>query len=232
VIGLAVVRSLAAATDPLGPVDQDPEQIRDTACKLVAPDLVCAPPEPRPPRQPPDFSLPGFLAWLGVAALVALLAWLAWQAIQSHPAVRRRKPAKKRPQASEIDDLGPTVIVDESKSPAQWRGEADEHRGAGHWREALRCRYRALVGDLARRGLIDEIPGRTTGEERVQLADVNASAADPFGAAADLFDDAWYGDRMVNADDEEEFRRFEAQVLQQTADGRGVSRSTADRGNQ
>ena len=41
---------------------------------------------------------------------------------------------------------------------------------ARRFRDAIRCRYRALVGDLARRGMIDEIPGRTSGEERVQMA--------------------------------------------------------------
>ena len=92
----------------------------------------------------------------------------------------------------------------------------DEHRRAGRYRDALRCRYRALVGDLARRGLIDEIPGRTTGEERTQLHRVQPDAGTPFASAADLFDGAWYGHVAVDADDDERFQSFERDVLSST----------------
>jgi len=105
------------------------------------------------------------------------------------------------------------VAVDRSREPVNWRKEADEHRREGRFRDALRCRYRALVGDLARRGLIDEIPGRTTGEERAQLRRVTPLAAKPFNAAADMFDGAWYGHRDVDAGDDDRFQQFERDVL-------------------
>jgi hypothetical protein len=80
----------------------------------------------------------------------------------------------------------------------------------------MRCRYRALVGDLARRGLIYEIPGRTTGEERTQLRQVQPDAGRPFTSAADLFDGAWYGHHAVDADDDDRFQSFERDVLAKT----------------
>lgn len=226
---LSAAGGRATQPDPLGPVDQDPDQVRETACKLVAPDLVCAPPEPRPPSPPPsgDLSWLNGLAWVVIAVLIGALLWLAWRAVQQFSGRARPKKVKQqRAEDDPIDDLGEVVAVDWSRSPQQWRAEADEHRQAGRWRDSLRCRYRALVGDLARRGLIDEIPGRTTGEERTQLTAVASAAHEPFDAAANLFDDAWFGDREVGPGDDDDFRRYETEVLQITGklDNRSGSR--------
>ena len=49
-------------------------------------------------------------------------------------------------------------------SAAGWRQQADLLAAQGHYREALRCRYRALVADLAGSGMFDEVPGRTSGD--------------------------------------------------------------------
>ena len=216
-IGWKAMATFVAAADPLGPVDQDPDQIRDAACKLVAPDQVCAPPKPPSPSSPPDLSWLGAIMWVLFALALVVLIWLLVRAAMHLAKQPRRK--RLRPAAvvdDPIDDLGAVVAVDRSRDPQQWRVEAEEHRRAGRWRDALRCRYRALVGDLARRGLIDEIPGRTTGEERRQLTEVAADAHDPFTAAADLFDGAWYGAEEVGERDDDAFRRFEAEVLQIT----------------
>jgi hypothetical protein len=208
---------LSAAPDPLGPVDQDPDQIRETACKLVAPDQVCVPPRPRPSSSATDLSWLGAILWVLLAIAVGVLIWLLVRAVMQS----RRNPRPRRAKAGKgddepIDDLGTVVAVDWSHDPQQWRAEADEHRRAGRWRDALRCRYRALVGDLARRGLIDEIPGRTTGEERRQLTVAAADAQAPFGAAADLFDGAWYGSTEVGEREDDALLRLEAQVLEIT----------------
>jgi hypothetical protein len=131
---------------------------------------------------------------------------------------RSKKQKRAQPEIEDLDDLG-SVAIDRSREPVNWRAEAEAHRRAGRIRDALRCRYRALVGDLARRGLIDEIPGRTTGEERAQLSDVAPRAAPPFSTAADLFDDAWYGNVAVDEGDDDTFQRLEHAVLT-TANGR------------
>lgn len=113
------------------------------------------------------------------------------------------------------------VVIDRSREPSDWRAEADDHARHGRFRDAVRCRYRALVGDLARRGLLDEIPGRTTGEERSQLRTTVPAAAAEFTDATELFDRAWYGDAPTGAGEDERFRALADAVLTRAGgDGR------------
>jgi Domain of unknown function (DUF4129) len=219
-LSLAVIRSVDPV-DPLDPVDQNPDDVRDDACDLVASDGVCS---PEPIRIDPDIDgnspnagFLGFLPWLLLVALLALLVFLVVRALMSaQGSLGRGGKKRRRPAGDEDDDdqeLISPVIVDRSKEPSGWRAEAERHRSAGEYRDAIRCRYRALVGDLARGGLIDEIPGRTTGEERVQLRSVLPEANPPFAAAADLFDGAWFGDVPVHEVDDDTFQALERDVL-------------------
>ena len=221
---VVVVRAVPP-TDPLGTVDQDPEAVRTEACKLVARDATCTGTTLAVPDR--DSATPsGAAAGLNVATLllwVALLAGLLLLVVLAARALARREARRPDDEgdddgSAEIEEVEPTaVVVDRRREPLNWRREADEHRRAGRYRDALRCRYRALVGDLARRGLIDEIPGRTTGEERAQLHGVSPAAARPFDRAADLFDGAWYGDVAVDAADDDTFVALEREVLDVTA---------------
>jgi hypothetical protein len=99
------------------------------------------------------------------------------------------------------------------RTAAEWRAEAADHEAAGRWRPALRCRYRALVADLAARGLVEEVPGRTTGEYRRQVDTAVPDVASAFDGATSLFEGAWYGGRDTGADDAARFRELEARVL-------------------
>jgi hypothetical protein len=101
------------------------------------------------------------------------------------------------------------------RTAREWRAEADAHERAGEWRDALRARYRALVADLAARGLVDEVPGRTAGEYRTEVTDSAPRAAPEFGGATELFERAWYGNRPTGAAESEQFRDLEARVLQE-----------------
>jgi hypothetical protein len=214
---------VGAADDPLAPVEQDPDALRDAACRLVLPDAQCEP--LRPPEPDVDggggSSFVGFLTdavlWLLFVGLVVALVVLAVRLVLS---VRGRRRPKRTREAREDDEelevLTPT-IVDRSREPRDWRREADEHRRAGRFRDAIRCRYRALVGDLARRGVVDEIPGRTTGEERAQISAVAPATVPAFYAAADLFDSAWYGGRDVDDATVAEIETLEDRVLQQVS---------------
>jgi hypothetical protein len=201
----------------LGPVDQDPDNVREEACRIVSPNQkVCTPATTTPPKVAGgssfDLSWVSLLIWVlliaGVIALVVLLVRFVvgrgWN----------RRPRRDDEADLDLDEMElAAVAVDRSREPVNWRAEADDHRRAGRFRDALRCRYRALVGDLARRGLIDEIPGRTTGEERAQLGRARPAASGPFTAAADLFDDAWYGHIEVAAGDDDRFQALERDVL-------------------
>lgn len=100
-----------------------------------------------------------------------------------------------------------------AKSPAAWRAEAAAHEAAGRWREALRCRYRALVAELAGRGIVEEVPGRTSGEYRHDVTAVAPAAAPAFAGATDLFEQAWYGERPTGRDDQAAFDDLARRVL-------------------
>ena len=209
----------APPDDPLGPVDQDPDAVREEACKLVSKDTsVCsAPKPPKPPKVADgggfDLSIVSLLLWvLLIAAVVGLVYMLVrWAATKSGRSAARRKSVADDDDGDIVER--DAVAVDHSREPVNWRAEAEQHRLAGRYRDALRCRYRALVGDLARRGLIDEIPGRTTGEERSQLGLATPAASSPFNSAADLFDGAWYGHLDVGVADDDHFQALERDVL-------------------
>lgn len=207
--------------DPLGPVSQDSQQIREAACKLTAADRDCVPSTistlPRGASGGAGGNIVSTILLVLFVALVLGLLVLAARSILLRDKSRRRR----RSSTSADDDGGDNddvvsighTVVDHRRTPADWRAEADEHRRAGRHREALRCRYRALVGDLARRNVIDEIPGRTTGEERRQLAAVAPAQQTSFDSAADLFDGAWYGDADVDDGDVATMIALEDEVL-------------------
>ena len=219
-------------TDPLGTVVQNPDAVRDAACRLVESRSVCSPPSAPAtvPRAPATGSAGGGL--LGVMLWGLLIVVVISLAIVAFRYLRERRPTRDA-AADELDDpdadaVVGTVVIDPSKEPRGWRDEADAHRAAGRYQDALRCRYRALVGDLARRGLLREIPGRTTGEERQELRAGGSAAVPFFGEAADLFDAAWYGRVDVDAEDDEHFQRLDREVLARAAPGAIDSRRNGE----
>ena len=139
----------------------------------------------------------GVLAVLVAFVLTALAVFLAVRFTRG----LRHDPAPAAPAAPR---LRPAV---------DWRADAEANEAAGDWRAALRCRYRALVADLAARGLVEEVPGRTAGEYRREIeVNVPASARD-FDGATTLFEAAWYGNRPTGPDEAQRFRALEGRVL-------------------
>ncbi len=99
-------------------------------------------------------------------------------------------------------------------APADWLAEAAACEARGDWQAALRARYRALVAELARRGLVDEIPGRTTGEYRAEVAANLPLAAPEFSNATDLFELAVYGHAPTGPEDASRVRQLSDRVLE------------------
>jgi hypothetical protein len=132
------------------------------------------------------------LALLGVGLLVASFS----RGMTPSPEVRAAVPGAPRRPA------------------ADWRAEAEAHERAGAWRPAVRCRYRALVADLAARGLVDEVPGRTAGEYRRELRRNLPDAAADFAGATELFELAWYGRGETGAQQASRVRELSGRVLQ------------------
>jgi hypothetical protein len=137
------------------------------------------------------------------AALVALVVAVGWLTLRHWTGVLARR-----------DDHPVTVTAGwRARSAADWRAEAAVHEAAGRWRDALRARYRALVADLAGRGLIEEIPGRTSGEDRGMVDRSAPAVAGPFDEATSLFEETWYGDRRSGPDDQARFDQLAGRVL-------------------
>jgi hypothetical protein len=151
-----------------------------------------------------DQTLSGHLSLIGAAVLVLVVGLLVWLIVRL---VRnlRADPAARGP-----------AVASTRRPPADWLAEAAACEARGDWRGALRARYRALVAELSRRGLVDEIPGRTTGEYRAEVAANLPGAAAEFGTATDLFEGAVYGDRPAGPDETGEIRELAARVLEGT----------------
>ena len=107
----------------------------------------------------------------------------------------------------------PEVMVELTRTARQWREEADALEGQGQWADGLRCRHRALVADLVRRGVIPDQPGRTAGEYVRDVAAREPDAAPAFAAATEMFEAVWYGGADTGAAEAERFRALDAQVL-------------------
>jgi hypothetical protein len=99
------------------------------------------------------------------------------------------------------------------RPPAEWLAEAEAHEAAGEWRQAVRCRYRAVVAELAARGLLEEVPGRTAGEYRGEVGRGLPAAAADFAGVTELFEGAWYGRRATGAEQAAHLRDLSRRVL-------------------
>jgi len=149
----------------------------------------------------------GQLASGGAGALVGLALVLLILAAVAFVALRFSLGVTRDPAAAAALPAVP------GRSGAEWRAEAEAHERAGEWRQAVRCRYRALVADLAVRGLVDEIPGRTAGEYRGEVRRNAPLLADDFAGATELFELAWYARWPTGHDDAGRLRTLADRVL-------------------
>jgi hypothetical protein len=139
-------------------------------------------------------------SWLGLAIFVVVLLALVGLAIWLARGLSR-DPAR---QAGTHDEPG--------RGPEAWLADAERLESEGDWRQGLRCRYRALVATLDDRGVVEEVPGTTTGAYRRQVSDAAPGAAGAFAAATELFEHAWYGNRPIGAAESHRFIALDAEV--------------------
>lgn len=147
------------------------------------------------------------VAWVLLLALIGVVGYLVVRAVQGG---RRRRPDTE-------GGVGTDVVVDDRRPAAAWAAEAARLEGEGRWRDALRCRYRALVAGLAGAGVVEEIPGRTAGEYRLLVRQSRPAVDEPFGGATDLFEQAWYGEADTGPEDTAAFRALADRVTAGTA---------------
>jgi hypothetical protein len=99
------------------------------------------------------------------------------------------------------------------QSASDWLADAAAAETKGDWRGALRCRYRALLADLAARGVVEEIPGLTTGEYRAAVGAAVPSVESEFSFATAMFERAWYGDEPAGAEESARFREAAERIM-------------------
>lgn len=136
----------------------------------------------------------GFIVYVVLALTVALIVWAVVHAVLN----RTPKAAKAGPAVFES--------VDADRAPADWLKEAEQHERKGEWKAAVLCRYRALVRRLIDEGTLPDVPGRTTGEYRVDLAAKRPAASPGFDEATLLFELAWYADQPTGPGESQRFR--------------------------
>ena len=148
--------------------------------------------------------LVGDLVLLGVAAV------LVYALVRVVRSIRRQPPKEREP--------GPVLDVEERRTASALRREAEEHEAAGRWREAMLARYRELVTTLIDRRVLTDVPGRTSGEYRDEIAEARPGSAAAFTEATDLFERAWYGAEPTGAEQNARFRALSGQVTSRAAD--------------
>lgn len=112
------------------------------------------------------------------------------------------------------------VDVEGRRSAAAWDELVRRLEAEGRWKDAMRARFGALVERLVDRGVVAEVPGRTTGEYRDDVRSTLPEVAGAFAEAADLFDRAWYGDLPTGPDEATRFTTDAERVLAAAGAGR------------
>jgi hypothetical protein len=114
----------------------------------------------------------------------------------------------------------PVLAKEQRRRAADWRAEAERLEQQGDWRGALRARYRYLVTALVEREVLRDIPGRTTGEYRREVADRAPGVSGEFAGASELFERAWYGNAATGPDEARRFDELSEQVTRGAGTGR------------
>lgn len=198
----------------LPPATQDPAAVRELADRILAEARFDRPPESIPDR---------IMGWLGeqlaraFGTLVSggggtVVAWVILLSAVGGVVYLLVRYGRVTLPSLATDDA-PEVMVELSRSAREWRAEADRLEAADRWAEGLRCRHRALVADLVRRGAIPEQAGRTAGEYVRDVAGSLPDAAPAMAAATELFEAVWYGGAFTGAAEAARFVDLDARVL-------------------
>jgi len=148
---------------------------------------------------------PGALiAYLLLAAVLLLAAWVVWRL------VRDRTPRAKSDTGG---DPGVSIDIDEHRSAADWRERANELEADGRWKDAVRAWLRWGIAGLVDREVLEDVPGRTTGEYRRYVARHEPDLDADFDRATRLFDEVWYADRAADAESVATMRRHMEAVV-------------------
>jgi len=147
-------------------------------------------------------TLPTWMGWLVLALVAALVVTAIWLSRS------RWTAAGRRPRRGG----GRDVVVEAGEEAVDWAAEVERCEAEGRWRDGLRARFRVLVGDLAGRGVLPDLVGRTTGELAGDVRGRAPAAAPAFDAATRLFEEVWYGGAPAGPAERDRFAALAADV--------------------
>ena len=146
----------------------------------------------------------GVPVWVGWLVLAALFGGAGYVIFRARGGWRRDRVGDR--------SGGGRVVVAVGEEAIDWAAEVTHCEAEGRWREALRARYRVLVADLARRGVLGDLVGRTAGELVAEVRHTAPAAATAFAAATDIFETAWYGGARVGPAERDRFAALADEV--------------------
>lgn len=126
------------------------------------------------------------VGWSVVAVGCVVAAVIAWRLLRG----TRWEPSTSAP-----------VVGRERRSAAEWDARSRDAEARGDLREAIRAAYRAVLMRYAEAGRIDEVPGRTVGEYRADVARAAPEEAAAFDAASDVVEAVLYAGRAPSPED-------------------------------
>jgi hypothetical protein len=151
-------------------------------------------------------AVPTWVGWVVLGLVVALLGWLIY-----------RSRDRWRAAAAPARRSGADVVVAAGEEAVDWPTEVARCEAEGRWREGLRARYRVLVGELAGRGVIPDLAGRTAGELAADVRRHAPASGPAFAAATALFEAAWYGDAPCGPGTRDRFAALAAAAAERAA---------------
>ncbi|RSM68815.1 hypothetical protein DMB66_12690 [Actinoplanes sp. ATCC 53533] len=120
---------------------------------------------------------------------------------------RTRKPKAGRKAKTKVEPVfAPTVVLPDGTLLA------DRLAAEGRYAEAIRQRFRDVVGDLTAAGVVAPLPGTTAAEVAAAAAAQRPAVAGPLAGATDLFSEIWYGDRTALGVHDERMRALTGDV--------------------
>ncbi|MDX1621837.1 MAG: DUF4129 domain-containing protein [Nitriliruptorales bacterium] len=97
------------------------------------------------------------------------------------------------------------------RTPDDWQAIADDALARGDLDTAVRAEYQLLVLQLARRGIVRDVPSLTPAEARAAIRD-RGQLAEPVDVATEVFERMAYGARPPRHDEVERMRRAVGEV--------------------
>lgn len=143
------------------------------------------------------------VGWVLILAALAALVYLIARIVVTRTRVHR----------PEAPDALSDAEVEHRRRATEWLDDAERFEASGEWKEAMRARYRHLVRTLVDRHQLPDVPGRTTGELRVDMGSSTPDAAEDFDTCCLLFELPWYAGLATGADENTRFRDAADRVL-------------------